>query len=194
MSTLAFLLEEPSAENLLRAIVVHLVPKEIAVRYIVFEGKQNLEKELHRKLRFWRTPGTRFIVMRDQDSGDCITIKNKLLNIVSEAGRQETTIVRIACRELETFFLGDLTAVEKGLRLPRLSDLQNRNPYRSPDALPNASQVLKTATKNAYRKIEGSRLISPHLDLSGNNRSHSFNILVEAIQRQVAALTASAQN
>ena len=194
MSTLVFLLEEPSAKNLLRAIVEHLVPKEIAVQYIVFEGKQDLERELKRKLRFWCAPDSRFIVMRDQDSGDCITIKNKLLDIVTEAGRQETTLVRIACRELEAFFLGDLAAVEKGLNLRRLSTLQNKNPYRAPDALPNASQVLKTATKDAYRKLEGSRLISPHLDLSGKNKSHSFNVLVEAIQRQVAALTANAQN
>src|SRR5690606_41825053 len=52
----------------------------------LFEGKQDLEKRLPIRLRAWQNPDARFIVMRDQDSGDCVVIKQGLVNICSSAG------------------------------------------------------------------------------------------------------------
>ena len=38
--------------------------------------------------------------MRDQDSGNCLAIKNILADKVTESKKQDNTIIRIACHEL----------------------------------------------------------------------------------------------
>jgi hypothetical protein len=183
MMMLVFFLEEPSAEEMLKGVLPKILPKHVVPRYIVFEGKQDLEKQLERRLKHWKTPNTRFLVMRDQDSGDCRVIKQKLLNKCGAAERPDT-IVRIACHELESFYLGDLRAVETGLGLNGLSKLQKKRKYRAPDNLPNPAQELISLTKRFYQKVSGSRAIGPHLDLK-TNFSHSFNVLFRTIEHIV---------
>lgn len=128
MSTLVFLLEEESAQELLQVIVPQMVRPEVTVRYITFEGKQDLEQEIVRKLRLWRTPHTSFIILRDQDAGNCKEVKQCLLDLVHKSGKMKNSLVRIACHELESFYLGDLEAVASGLNLPNLGKLQKK-PY-----------------------------------------------------------------
>lgn len=180
MMTLVFFLEEPSAKEMLKGILPQILPDHVVPQLVVFEGKQDLEKQLVRKLRLWRTPNSCFVILRDQDSGDCRLIKRKLSDKCSDAGKPDT-IVRIACHELESFYLGDLRAVDKGLEISSLSKLQNKRKYREPDNLINPAQELMALTKNRYQKRSGSRAISKYLNLE-NNLSHSFNVLVKAIR------------
>jgi hypothetical protein len=180
MMTLVFFLEEPSAEEMLKGILPRILPQEVTQRFVVFQGKQDLEKQLIRRLKLWRTPNSRFFVLRDQDSGDCRAIKKKLVEKCREADKP-STLVRIACHELESFYLGDLQAVDKGLEIGSLSKLQNKRKYREPDRLPNPARELIALTKNCYQKVSGSRAISKYMDLE-NNLSHSFNTLVKAIK------------
>jgi monomeric isocitrate dehydrogenase len=93
--------------------------------------------------------------------------------------------VRIACHELESFFLGDLAAVEQGLGISGLSRQQNNRKYKVPDNLANAPEELKKLTKNKYQKISGSQSIAPFLRIDGSNRSTSFNNLVRGIKKLV---------
>lgn len=183
MSTLVCLLEERSAKEMLAQILPRLVPEETDVRYIVFEGKQDMEKNIQRKLQFWLAPDSCFLILRDQDSGDCRAIKHMLQEKVAQSGKTDCSIVRIACHELESFYLGDLAAVEAGLAIPGLSEHQRNRKFRTPDMLANASQELKGLTGNAYQKLNGSRAIAPHLTLDGGNRSASFNTLLSGIRR-----------
>ena len=97
---LVFLLEEPSAREMLKGLLPRVLPHPMQIRYIVFEGKQDLEKNIIRRLRGWRVPDSVFVVLRDQDAADCLTVKRKLARKCEEAGKPET-IVRIACREIE---------------------------------------------------------------------------------------------
>ena len=180
MMTLVFFLEEPSAEEMLKGILPKILPENIESRFIVFQGKQDLEKHLVRRLKLWRAPNSRFLVLRDQDSGDCRLIKQNLME-KCRAAHKPNTIVRIACRELESFYLGDLNAVDKGLEMNGLSRLQNKRKYREPDDLANPAQELIRLTRKGYQKVSGSRAIGRCMDLR-NNRSHSFNVLVEAIK------------
>jgi hypothetical protein len=83
-----FFLEEPSAKEMLQGVLHRILPDEILIRYVVFQGKQDLEKNLKIKLRAWTLPNCSFVVMRDQDSGDCKEIKEKLANICEKAGRK----------------------------------------------------------------------------------------------------------
>ncbi len=71
MMMLVFFLEEPSAKEMLNGILPKILPDCVVSRFIIFEGKQDLEKRLAHRLRNWKTPNSRFIVMRDQDTGDC---------------------------------------------------------------------------------------------------------------------------
>lgn len=179
MMTLVFFLEEPSAQEMLKGILPKILPENIQPRFVIFDGKQDLERQLVRRLRLWKTPNCRFFILRDQDLGDCQQVKGNLLKKCNEANKTNT-IVRIACHELESFYLGDLRAVDKGLKLSGLSKLQHKRKYREPDKLPNPARELMALTKNCYQKVSGSRAISKHLSLR-ENRSHSFNVLVKAI-------------
>ena len=183
MRTVLFFLEEPSAEEMLRGILPRILPEGVTPRYVVFRGKQDLEKQLIKRLRGWQQPDTTFVIMRDQDSGDCKIIKEKLTNLCAKAGKS-TVLVRIACRELESFYLGDLAAVEKGLNMKGITKKQLSRKFRSPDNLANPSEELEKLTEGRYQKKAGSRAIAPFL-LNGENRSHSFNILVSGIKKAV---------
>lgn len=185
MSTLVFMLEEPSAREMLKSVLPRLVGDDVAIRYVVFEGKQDLGRQLQSKLQRWLTPDTRFIVMRDQDAAECHAVKQALVDKCVAAGRPDA-LVRVACHELESFYLGDLSAVESGLRLTGLARHQERRRWRQPDRLSNAAEELGKLTGGIYQKLSGSRAIGPHLRIDGNNRSHSFNVLLDGI-RQIAA-------
>ncbi|MFA7605617.1 MAG: DUF4276 family protein [Rhodocyclaceae bacterium] len=182
MSTLVFLLEEPSAKAMLEGVLPRLLPRQVEVQFMVFEGKQDLHKQLPKRMKFWQKPDTRFVVMRDQDSGDCRLIRQELLALCAQAGRPDA-LVRIACHELESFYLGDLLAVEQGLSMKGLSKQQESKKFRAPDMLSNAAEELQKLTLGRYQKLAGSRAIGPLLDVGGKNRSHSFNALVEGIRR-----------
>ena len=181
MTTLVFCLEEPSAKTMLEGVLPRLLPEHITTRYMVFEGKQDLHKQLSRKLRLWQGDDALFVVMRDQDAGDCHLIKQQLLALCQEAGK--SALVRIACRELESFYLGDLAAVEQGLGLKGLAKQQNSRKFRDPDQLVNAAEELFKVTGRQYQKVSGSRAIAPHLALDDSNRSSSFRALITGIQR-----------
>jgi hypothetical protein len=44
MSHLVFFLEEPSAREMLQGILPNILSDEISTQFVVFEGKQDLEK------------------------------------------------------------------------------------------------------------------------------------------------------
>lgn len=180
MSHLVFLLEEPSAREMLKGLLPRLIPEDVSVQYLVFEGKQDLEKRLPRRLRAWQQPDTLFVVLRDQDSGVCTDIKTGLAEKCREAGRADA-LVRIACRELESFYLGDLAAVEQGLETRNLSRQQQKAKFRAPDRLGSPHRELKLLAPT-YQKMAGSRAIGPHLSLD-QNHSHSFNALIGGVKR-----------
>ena len=181
MKNLVFFLEEPSAQRMLEGVLPRLIPSYVVVHYVVFQGKSDLEKQLLRKLRFWQRPDSVFVVMRDQDSGDCRVIKRRLSELCQQAGRAEA-LVRVACHELESFYLGDLAAVERGLGIRGLAAKQGQSRYRTPDKLGSPSEELKKLTNGKYQKVAGSRAIGGHLNLEKNS-SHSFTVLLSGIKK-----------
>ncbi len=60
MKNLVFLLEEPSASVMLEGVLPRLLPDNITWHCIVFEGKQDLEKNLIRRIRGYRVPPESF--------------------------------------------------------------------------------------------------------------------------------------
>ena len=186
--TLVFCLEEPSAKVMLESILPRLLPSDFQLQFMVFEGKPDLLNRLEMRIRAWCRPNSRFLVLCDQDGDDCLRLKARLLAILRKTGKGRDCKARIACHELENFFLGDLGAIEEGLGRPGLSKLSAKRRYRDPDALANAPDQLGKILGERYRKCEGARSIAPHLDLTGVNSSTSFNMLVSAI-RELAGMS-----
>lgn len=190
MKELVFLLEEESAKAMLESLLPRILNPEIKARLIPFEGKQDLEKHMPKRLRGYLNPDARFIVLRDQDSApDCKVVKARLVEHCRDAGQAAKSLVRIACKELETFYLADLNAVEKGLALKKLASYQASAKFRDPDRLGSPSKELADLTKGLYQKVSGSRAIGRHLD-PDNTRSPSFKNFVRSIRRMESELLA----
>ena len=179
---LVFFLEERSAEIFLKGILPNILPDHIHTRFVVFEGKQDLEKRIPVHLRGWQQPDAKFVILRDQDSGNCQNIKEKLVRQCIDANKHHNTLVRIACRELESFYLGDLAAVAAAIGPKNLAAHQNKRKYRQPDYIMNPSLELKEIAPD-YQKISGARKIGPLMAVNNNNCSHSFNTLITGIKR-----------
>ncbi len=183
---LVFLLEEPSAKIMLQNVRERLPHNNIQFNYIVFEGKGDLDKNFANRVKNYCNNNARFIILRDKDSADCKKLKQEMLNkIFSIKGKNIK--IRIACHELESFYLGDLKAVETGMGISKLSAMQNNRKYREPDQLANAKQELQNITHKRYQSVSSSRHIAPYLSLDGTNKSDSFNILVQCINEQIAS-------
>ena len=116
MRTLVVFTEEMSTKVMLESLLPRLLPSAIHIQCVAFEGKQDLEKQLPIKLKGWRTPDTYFVILRDQDSGNCYDIKRNLKSICDAVNKLDV-LIRIACRELESWYFGDLAAVETGLEI-----------------------------------------------------------------------------
>jgi len=180
MKSLVCFAEEPSMMAMLEGLLPRLFP-DIVYTCIPSDGKQDLENKIKRKLRSWNDPNAVFLVIRDQDSGDCKKIKARLMELCKEAGKPQT-LIRIACHELESFYFGDLVAVETALNVSGISEQKTKAKYRIPDNIENPSNELEKITNGKYQKISGSKAIGLHLSLD-QNTSHSFNALISGIRK-----------
>jgi len=178
MKHLVLLLEEPSAQDALQAWLPNWLPAGVLPHFIVFQGKQDLERRMVMRIRHWLRPDSRFLVLRDQDSGDCRIVKAGLVDRCVEAGRPDA-VVRVACRELESFFIGDWQAIAEAFDKPPLARLAGKAMYRNPDGLGSPSQELAKHLPG-YQKRDGARRIAP-LVAPERNVSRSFHALREAV-------------
>lgn len=190
MTHLVFLVEERSVGPVIDAVLPTIVAPGVTFQVVTHQGKQDLEKSIPRKLRAWRTPGTSFVVVRDKDSADCVALKARLSILCREAGRPDT-LVRIVCTELESWFLGDLAALEGAFRRTGLAARAGEKKFRDPDALANAAEELRKIVPE-YQKLSGARAVAPHLRVEAN-RSRSFRVFVDGVRR-VAGVTGSADD
>lgn len=190
MSRVIFLLEEHSMRVLLEGIIPRYFP-DLRFLCVAHEGKQDLEKSIPRKLRAWREPGVRFVVLRDNDGADCRALKERLAALCRDAGREDS-IVRIACQELEAWYLGEPGALAEAFGKPRLAAMGGQARFRDPDAVAQPSIELKKLIPE-FQKVSGARRMAAHLSRKGN-RSRSFQVLMEGIQRIVANLATGLTN
>ncbi len=190
--TLVCCLEERSAREMLEGVLPRVLPDGWGKQFIVFEGKRDLLKRLEMRVRVWNVPNSRFLILCDQDADNCKRLKNQIAMLLLTTGK--TAKIRIACHELENFYLGDLPAVENGLGCAGIAKLSSKAQYRQPDTIPNAPQILKRISSFTYQKCSGSRLIASHLDIEGKNRSASFNALLSAIRELTGVSTSKSTN
>lgn len=176
---IVLLLEERSMKIFLDEFLPRVLPEGVQFRCIPHEGKKDLEKSIPRKLRAWRDPNARFIVLRDQDNEDCKEIKAKLLKLCAD-GAQPDAVVRVVCRALESWYLADLEAVDDAFGTKHAGK-QNSRKYREPQRLSAPDRELKQLVP-CFRKSEGARLMAPRLRLD-NDRAPSFRSFLGALAR-----------
>lgn len=179
MSRIVFLLEEYSCKVLLDSLLPRLFP-QLEFLCVAHEGKQDLENSIPRKLRAWREPGVRFVVVRDNDHGDCSTLKARLLGMCREAGREDS-LVRLACQELEAWYIGDPEALAEAFEDPSLAKIGGKARYRDPDAVTQPARALEELAPG-FQKVSGARAMAPRLDVS-RSASRSFRTFVAGVQR-----------
>lgn len=179
MSRVVFLLEEPSMRVLLDGLLPRIFP-DLPFQCVPHEGKQDLQRSIPRKLRAWQEPGVRFVVVQDNDSGDCSRLKDELRSLCHD-GRREDTLVRIACQELEAWYLGEPDALAEVFGNDRLRGIGNKAAYRDPDSVVRPSEVV-TRLAPAFQKVSGARQMALRLSRE-RNTSRSFHVLLDGIER-----------
>ncbi len=178
MGRIIFLVEEPSMEEVLLVLIPRILPGA-EFRVVPHEGRENLLSSLRTKLKAWREPGVRFVVVCDSHGADCMALKDRIAEICAGSGRSDV-LVRIVCPELEAWFLGNLAAVGKAMDKPGIAASQKKAKFRNPDNRHSPSRDL-TNLVPAYQKISGARSIAPNLDPE-TNQSHSFRVFVSGVQ------------
>ena len=165
--------------DLLNVLLRRLFPG-LAFRCIEHEGKRDLEKNVPRKLRAWREPGVRFVVMRDQNSADCHVVKARLKTRCSEGGHADA-LVRVVCRELEAWYLGDVESLAGAFprSAGRLRRELGKSRYRDPDAVVAPSKVLEGLIPE-FTKRQGARAMGGKL--TRENRSRSYHVFLEGVE------------
>lgn len=127
-------------------------------------------------------PDSAFIVLRDQDAADCRAVRARLAMLVDES-RRVPSLVRVACRELESWIIGDWQAVADAFERPSLSKLSAKERYRDPDSLARPIDELRTHIPD-YQKGDGARRVGSLLDPQ-RNQSRSFRAFCTGLQRLV---------
>ena len=184
MSRMVFLLEERSMKTLLEGMLPRFFP-ELNFICIPHEGKQDLEKSIPRKLRAWHEPGVRFVVVRDNDGGDCHRLKERLVTLCSEAGRPDV-LVRIACQELEAWYLGEPAAIAEAFGENKMRGKGKKSRYRDPDAIRQPSREILRLVP-AFQKISGARRMASYLSRNGNV-SKSFQVMMDGVESMFASM------
>ena len=179
MNRVVFLLEEASMRDLLNGLLPRLYP-DLTFLCLAHEGKSDLEKSIPRKLRAWREPGVRFVVLRDNDGADCIHLKQRLMQSCRAAGRPDT-VVRIACQELEAWYLGEPDALADAFEIEKLREIGRKARFRDPDLVQQPSKALRRLVPG-FRKVNGARTMASYLSRE-RNRSGSFQVLLSGLDK-----------
>lgn len=183
MNKVIFLLEEPSLKEFLDSYLPRLLP-DLDFLCVKHEGKQDLEKSIPRKLRAWQD--ATFIVVRDNDGAKCKDLKARLAGLCKQGNRPDT-LIRLACEESESWFLGAPEALAAAYAEPAISDIARKAKFRNPDALGSPSRELSLLVPE-FRKIDGARRMGKVMPTNtAANRSHSFRVFVEGVLRVARA-------
>ena len=146
---------------------------------IPHQGKSDLERSYPRKMRTWRAPGVRFIILRDNDGADCLKLKQRLVSLVPNQAPEY--LVRIVCQELEGWLLGDMDAVAAAYpaaaRHLRFRSLSNNDP----DKMTNVADLMKNLT-GTEAKVARAAAIAEQMKPAAN-RSHSFQVFVNGLRK-----------
>ncbi len=184
--TLYIFTEEPSAEKCFSHFLPKLLSSSVKFKIFAHGGRENLKQALQKTLpTISREQNAKILITIDQDDYDCKTLKEELQEII-RTKCQCPYKIRIVCKELESWFLGDLLAISKAY--PRFKPEKYRNKSnmkKVDDIIKPSKKLIKMITEIDGRiflsKGELSEKISPHLDINSNT-STSFNQTIKSVE------------
>lgn len=202
-SHLELLVEEPSMEAFLRALLPRMLPAGCTFEVHPFQGKDDMLGKLNARLHAyaqWLPDDWRIVVVVDRDNDDCLSLKQHLETLAertglrtrsSARGRPWQVVNRIAIEELEAWYFGDWIAVCSAY--PRVSQVVSRSrSFRDPDGIRGGTweafeRVLKQYGyfKTGLRKVEAARAIGSYLNPQ-RNCSESFTRFHQALVEATA--------
>ncbi|MBC6406365.1 MAG: DUF4276 family protein [Rhodospirillales bacterium] len=194
---LEFLVEEPSMEVFLQALLPKLFPATEPIIHL-HQGKPALLRRLEQRLRGyanWLPENYRIVVVVDRDCEACRELKRRLEANCRKAGLQSKSAATggawqvatvIAVEELEAWYFGDWPAVRAAY--PKVPpNIPKRQGYRHPDAIAGGTKQAferilqsKGYFKTGLRQREIAEAIGPHID-PARNRSPSFRFFHRTI-------------
>lgn len=186
---IVFLLEEPSMRILLEGVLPRLFPGMCARKHFLcveHQGKSDLDVSIPRKLKNWKIPGDRFVILRDNDNAPCVDLKARFVRMCAESRRPDT-LIRLVCQELESWYIGDLQALASGFGDPKLASPSNRKRYHDPDSWQKPSAELARLIPS-FQKGSAARTMAATLALDSSNRSSSFRAFVAGLRRMANEL------
>lgn len=192
------LVEEPSMEAFLRALLPRLLPEGRTFEVHPFQGKSDLLEKLQTRLSAyarWLPTGWRIVVVVDRDDEDCRSLKLRLEQMAERARLVTRTqarhpawqlVNRIAIEELEAWYFGDWQAVRTAY--PSVSDsIRRKRSFRDPDAIAGGTweafeRVLRRHGyfKSGLRKVEVARALGALIERE-RSVSRSFTLFCDAI-------------
>jgi len=191
------LVEEPSMETALRALLPHVLDGP-SFQIYQYQCKDDLLKKLPSRLKGyakWLPIDHRIVVAVDRDDEDCFDLKQRLERMATTAGLRTRTenggppyqiVNRVVIEELEAWYFGDWNAVRTAY--PRVSaTTPSQAKYRDPDDIKGGTweafeRVLQRAGyfQTGLRKIEAAAAIAAHWS-PGQNRSKSFQLFRDVL-------------
>jgi len=184
-TVIEILTEEVSMEIFLRGLLPKILPNNYALDENCFirphEGKSDLRKSIPRKMKVYPHFGypIKVVILHDQDSNDCKKLKAELVELTKN-NSELPVLIRIACRELENWYLGDLEAIEKAFPESKASKQKNRSKFRNPDNLQGFDELRKIV--NGCSQTGAAREIPPFMNIE-NNKSESFNQFLKGFEK-----------
>ncbi|MEH2235218.1 DUF4276 family protein [Nostoc sp.] len=186
-----FLVEEPSTEVALNFIVPKIIGDTHTLKIHNFQNKDRLLKKLPDRMKAYANfvhDDWRIVILVDEDRSDCQELKKKLCDASSVVTKHKGNIVlhRIAVEELESWFIGDVTAIRAEYEKIPVS-LSQQAKFRNPDTIKGGTweQLDKILKKYGYetglQKIDFAEKVSPHMDVE-NNLSRSFQIFRDGLR------------
>lgn len=197
MERIEILVEETSMKEFLILLLPRVLPDNWILNhnYFIrsFEGKQDLQKGIPNKIKVfsnWRREKVGVVILQDQDSSDCKELKEKLVALCEQNGNCPK-LVRIVCKELEAWYIGDFEAVSKAYRNFTYQNYVNRAKFRNPDEC-NAYNELKRILPE-FQKVSGAKKIAPFIDVE-RNKSESFKQTIQGIKEFFNLIKGSKKN
>ncbi len=175
------LVEERSMYEFLLRFLPRILPSGYAIEQNCFirphQGKSDLQKSIPKKIRgFQNHPlPVKFIILHDQDSNDCRKLKQELRALCGNT----PALIRIACRELESWYLGDMAALEEIYPRFKSEHYRQRKAFRTPDECFAAHDLKRLIP--TFQKISAARALGECIEIA-NNTSPSFRAFVEGLQ------------
>lgn len=183
---IVFLVEDRSMAVFLTGVLERLSFPKTAYQIKPYNGKEDLTRNLAKVVPSWAKRAKCIVILLDRDHQDCITLKYSVLSKLK--GCTCPCFVRLACRELESWFLGDMEAIAKCSTRFNQARYKNKAKFRNVDELPTKpSDELEKLLPDWEERYFGSKpkfaeqmgkVISLEPDL---NCSHSFKVFLRTL-------------